>query len=359
MRWLDWGPKIPMEYLALIRITLGLCFLTNALDQIRQGYLAGGEPLVRFLEGMLRTPFTDPLYRGFLQGAVMPNAATFAALVAWANLLVGLLLVLGLGTRLAAAAGLFLMLNYWLATGIMSSPALQRSFVAIALVVLLAVPGVVWGLDRLLLGRVPAWLIGRPERLPLAELHATGPLRGLGISGFATQLNYLALLRLVIGFSWMVAGTTKLVFLNVLGDPRWVLGFFESYGRQGSRDPLAQAWLDVVAANYGLFAPLIVLGELGAGLLLFLGLFTRLGAAVGMWLSLNYMWMKGWLVNDAYLDRGWLVCQFVIFLVGAGLVAGLDGLLRDRLPRWLTGASAAEMALRERGVPTREPAVGR
>jgi uncharacterized membrane protein YphA (DoxX/SURF4 family) len=100
----------------------------------------------------------------------------------------------------------------------------------------------------------------------------------------------------------------------------------------------------VVAANYWTFAPLVVAGELIAGLLLFLGLGTRLGALIGMWMSLNYMLMKGWLVNEAMLDRGYFACQLVIFLAGAGLVAGLDGLLKDRLPSWLTGA---EPPLRE------------
>ncbi|HZU05966.1 MAG TPA: DoxX family protein [Chloroflexota bacterium] len=357
MRWLDWGPKIPMEYLALIRITLGLCFLTNVVNQIGQGYLTSGEPLTRYLEGLLREPFTDPLYRSFLQGVVLPNAALFAQLVVWGELAVGVLLVLGLATRLAAAGAVFLGLNYWLAVGILSTPALQRSFLMIDLVVLLAVPGVVWGLDRLLLGRAPAWLIGRPEQLPREQLHATGPIAWLGLSGFATQLNYLALLRMMIGFSWLVAGTTKLVFLNVLGDPRFITSTFQRYANQG-RDMLAQGWLDFVLANYSVFAPLIILGELTAGLLLFLGLFTRLGAAVGIWLNLNYMWMKGWLANDAYLDRGWLVCQLVLFLAGAGLAAGLDGLLYKHLPRWLTGASPAAIAAREAMAPPRKRLAG-
>jgi uncharacterized membrane protein YphA (DoxX/SURF4 family) len=237
MRWLDWGPKIPMEYLALLRITLGLAFLTNAVDKLRVGYLVSPEPLVRVLEGWLRTPFPDPLYRTFLQGVVLPNAGTFALLVLLGEVVVGVLLVLGLGTRLAAAGAVFLGLNYWLANGIMAPPAQHRSFLVLELVILLAVPGVVWGLDRLLVGRAPGWLVGHPERFPLDRLHAVGPLRWLPLSGYATQLNYLALLRIMLGFSWMVAGTVKLFFLNVLSDSRFILGQFENYARQGSRDP--------------------------------------------------------------------------------------------------------------------------
>jgi thiosulfate dehydrogenase (quinone) large subunit len=341
VRWLAWGPKVPMEYFALIRIALGLNFMGHALTKIGLGYLASGDPLASYLENALRSPFVDAPYRAFLQSVVLPNAATFAPLLVVTELVVGLGLILGLGTRLVAAVALFLGLNYWLAGGLMGTSASLRSFWVIELVVLLAVPGVVWGLDRLLLGRAPAWLIGRPKRLPLDRLHAVGPLAWAKLSGFASQLNYLALLRIMIGFSWLVAGTTKLVYDNVLTDPRRVVGQMELYQKQGYRDPMAQNWMDLVAAHYPFFGPLVVAGELTAGLLLFLGLGTRVGALVGIWMNFNYVLMKGWLNNDAFNDRTWIVCQLVLFLTGAGLVAGVDGLLKNHLPHWLTGADAA------------------
>src|SRR5581483_3236391 len=117
--------------------------------------------------------------------------------------------------------------------------------------------------------------------------------------------------------------TVKLVFDNVPKDPRFVFNSFQVFGQQGYSDPLAQAWLDFVAANYGLFGWLITAGELTAGTLLFLGLFTRFGAVLGLWLNLNYQWMKGWGNNAGFNDRGWIVCELVILLVGAGLVVGL------------------------------------
>jgi thiosulfate dehydrogenase [quinone] large subunit len=342
VRWLDWGPKVPMEYFALIRIALGLNFLGHALTKIGLGYLASGDVLARYLEGPLRSPFLDPPYRLVLEGVVVPNSATFSVLITLTEVVVGLGLILGLGTRLVAALALFLGLNYWLSGGIMGTSASLRSFWVIELVVLLAVPGVVWGLDRLLLGRAPGWLIGRPERFPLDRLHAVGPIAWARLSGFASQLNYLALMRIMIGFSFLVAGTIKVVFDAVLSDPRRIMGQIETYGKQGMRDPLSQAWMDVIGTNYFHFAPLVAAGELTAGLLLFLGLGTRVGALVGMWMNFNYLMMKGWLNNDAFNDRTWIVCQLVIFLTGAGLVAGLDGVLKHRLPRWLTGADADE-----------------
>ena len=341
MRWLAWGPKVPLEYFALLRIALGLNFMGHGLAKIGLGYLAGGDPLASYLENALRSPFVDAPYRAFLQGVVLPNAALFAPIITVTELVVGLGLILGLGTRLVAAVALFLGLNYWLSGGVMGVSASLRSFWMIELVVLLAVPGVVWGLDRLLLGRAPAWLVGRPERLPLDRLHAVAPIAWAKLSGFASQFNYLALLRIMIGFTWLVAGTSKLVYEAVLTDPRRVGGQIELYGRGGYRDPLSQQWLDLVLAHYPFFGPLVVAGELTAGLLLFLGMGTRVGALVGMWMNFNYLLMKGWLNNDAFNDRTWIVCQLVIFLTGAGLVAGVDGLLKKYLPRWLTGADAA------------------
>ncbi len=348
MRLLDWGPKVPMEYFALIRIALGLNFLGHAFNKLGLGYLTSGEALAQYLERQLRSPLVDAPYRAFLEGIVVPNAHSFAVFIVLAELVVGIGLILGLGTRAVAALGLFLGVNYWLAGGVFGTSASLRSFVVIELVVLLAVPGVVWGLDRLLLGRAPAWLIGRPERFPIEALHAAWALAWARLSGFASQLSYLALLRIGIGFSWLVAGTTKLVWDQVLTDPRRIMGQIESYGRQGMRDPLSQAWLDFVGANYFTFAPLVVAGELTAGLLLFLGLATRAGAAVGMWMNLNYLMMKGWLNNDAFNDRTWIVCQLVLLLTGAGLVAGVDKWLLAYLPAWLTGAPR-EAARAERG----------
>ena len=359
MRWLDWGTKIPMEYFALIRIALGFAFLGHAITKLSAGYLTSGEPLARYLQGQLRSPFVDAPYRAFLEGVVVPNVGTFAPLIALTEMVVGIGLILGLGTRVVAALGLFLGVNYWLAGGVRGTSASLRSFMFIELVVLLAVPGVVWGLDRLLVGRAPAWLVGRPERQPLDRLHAAGALAWARLSGVASQFSYLALLRIGIGGSFLVAGITKLVWENVWTDPARVGGQIENYGKQTTRDPLSQAWLDMVMANYSVFGPLVTLGEITAGALLFLGLGTRFGALVGMWMNFNYWMMKGWLSNEAFNDRTWIVCQLVILLTGAGLVAGLDGVLKNHLPRWLTGADAAsETAPLPAPSPRPEPAAG-
>src|SRR5881396_16006 len=59
-------------------------------------------------------------YKDFLESTVLPHASVFATLQAYAEVAVGLGLVLGLFTGLSAFVGLFLTVNYGLATQWMS-----------------------------------------------------------------------------------------------------------------------------------------------------------------------------------------------------------------------------------------------
>src|SRR5262249_15633104 len=102
-----------------------------------------------------------------------------------------------------------------------------------------------------------------------------------------------------------------------------------------------------VLPNAGLFAQLVTLGEWATGVLLLLGLLTRLGALVGLWLNLQYMLMKGLPVAGGSIDRLFVLADVVFILAAAGLVWGLDGLWRGPLganpiTRWLAGIPAAE-----------------
>ena len=104
---------------------------------------------------------------------------------------------------------------------------------------------------------------------------------------------------------------------------------------------------ETVLPNAGTFAQLITVGEWVAGVSLLLGLLTRAGAVVGMWLLLNYMLMKGTLLRgyengQTYSDRLYFLASLAFLLVGAGIAWGLDGALRrylTRMPvvRWLAG----------------------
>ncbi|HET6318658.1 MAG TPA: DoxX family protein [Chloroflexota bacterium] len=102
-----------------------------------------------------------------------------------------------------------------------------------------------------------------------------------------------------------------------------------------------------VLPNATMYSQLVAIGELVSGVSLVLGLFTRLGAIVCMWLMLNYMAMKGtmfhqYLVGPTYSDRIYFVVGLACALAGAGLALGLDRALGPWIARvpvlnWLAG----------------------
>src|SRR3954452_1989739 len=103
---------------------------------------------------------------------------------------------------------------------------------------------------------------------------------------------------------------------------------------------------NVVQPNPMPFGQLVVLGEWVAGILLLLGLLTRFGAIAGLLLNLNYMLMKGLPSNGGSIDRLFGFAEIIFLLAAAGLVWGLDGVLRRQLAgnpvtRWLAGLNGA------------------
>jgi thiosulfate dehydrogenase [quinone] large subunit len=101
-------------------------------------------------------------YKEFLQQTVLPHAKLFAMLQAVGEVVVGIGLVLGLFTGLAALIGLLLSLNYGLATQWMSFG--QQGFhvllITSMVIFLMTGAGRLWGLDQLLLSRAKGsrWL---------------------------------------------------------------------------------------------------------------------------------------------------------------------------------------------------------
>jgi len=101
-------------------------------------------------------------YRTIIEVVVLPHPAGFATLVVAAELGVGLLLVLGAATRLAALTAMFLLLNYMFAKGMWPwMPASNDgALIMIALAVLLTRAGRMAGVDAYLAlrwPRVPLW----------------------------------------------------------------------------------------------------------------------------------------------------------------------------------------------------------
>jgi thiosulfate dehydrogenase [quinone] large subunit len=120
----------PAAGIALVRVVVGAWFLKAVWTKITLAYAWDVVPYPvaspRFLalhpRRVAEFAAGNPLgwYRDFLEGIVLPHAPLFATLQAYGEVVVGVGLVLGLFTGLAALVGLVLALNFGLATQWMS-----------------------------------------------------------------------------------------------------------------------------------------------------------------------------------------------------------------------------------------------
>ncbi len=161
----------------------------------------------------------------------------------------------------------------------------------------------------------------------------------------------VALLRIMVGVIFLWAGLEKVLapeafdasgFLKfaTAGTLGWP--FVAGEVAEGTVfNPTQGLWLALAdnAALMGLVNVLVPLGQIGIGVSLILGLFTRFGATMGA-LMMTFFFFAAWdfaygIVNQhlAYM----LVC-LTIAGIGAGRYYGLDGVLAARFPagfrRW-------------------------
>jgi uncharacterized membrane protein YphA (DoxX/SURF4 family) len=91
--------------------------------------------------------------------------------------------------------------------------------------------------------------------------------------------------------------------------------------------------LNVVTPNITVFAELVRLGEVLAGCSLLLGVFSRVGGVAGCFLALNYIAAKGGFSSwetIGTIDAAAFMLSFMMVVVPAGRVAGVDALLARR-----------------------------
>lgn len=154
----------------LLRLYAGWQWLESGLGKINNPAWTGekaGAAITGFVNGALQKtggehPDVQNWYAWFLQNVTLPNARLFSFLVAWGEVLVGIALIVGLFTGIAAFFGAFMNINYLLAGTVSTNPIL---FV-IALFLVLAWKTAGWlGLDRLVLPALGTpWAPGRVFR---------------------------------------------------------------------------------------------------------------------------------------------------------------------------------------------------
>ena len=137
-----------------LRLSIGLSFLVAGQQKIAAGNWGAGYEtrLTEFVTANLDNAFA--FYRPFLESFVLPNAATFAVLAAWGELLIGVSIFLGLFTRFGAAVGIFVMLNYMFAAGLgVWVPSLETIYIWALFTLLVCSAGRGLGADQLLRSR--------------------------------------------------------------------------------------------------------------------------------------------------------------------------------------------------------------
>jgi uncharacterized membrane protein YphA (DoxX/SURF4 family) len=163
----------PAEWLAVLRIVVGLYFVKSLITKMSVVTLGGVLPIPVVSERWLtvmpkivtKQASENPLafYKHFLENTVLPHGATFAQLTAWGETAVGIGLTLGLLTGLASLVGLVLVTNYGLATQWMSPG--QQGFHLVLFFLMVAFffarVGRRWGIDAWLARRNPRSLLAR------------------------------------------------------------------------------------------------------------------------------------------------------------------------------------------------------
>lgn len=145
--------KIAAAIITVLRIYLGYLWLTSGLHKIQSGaFDATG-----FLKNAVANPVKSPdgvvygWYVDFLQHFAIPNADLFNAFIPYAEFLIGLGLILGCFTTIAAFFGLIMNFSFLLAGVIAANP----TYIILGFIMLAAGPNAGrYGLDRYVLPQV-------------------------------------------------------------------------------------------------------------------------------------------------------------------------------------------------------------
>jgi len=142
----------------------------------------------------------------------------------------------------------------------------------------------------------------------------------------------LVILRLHLGVILLITDLGKLGRAEPFSVE--LLGFLQGFSMRVASGPYKQFLQSVVIPHATLFSYLVMAGELIAGLSLLFGLGRRLGAAIAMFLFLDYMLAKGRLFwSPDSEDAAVFFSAMVVLLGSAGRVFGVDAYLARRWPR--------------------------
>jgi uncharacterized membrane protein YphA (DoxX/SURF4 family) len=142
--------------------------------------------------------------------------------------------------------------------------------------------------------------------------------------GFSTSL---ALLRIAVGISLLTSGTLKMSWFGSTAHLDQVLANWA----QHPANAVVAHYLSFITRHHALFSRLVVLGELGLGVLLIIGFLTPLAAILAFLMVANFHFAGSSMFSMAYV-RGqsglaYLLIFPVLFFGRAGTALGLDGVV--------------------------------
>lgn len=145
-----------------------------------------------------------------------------------------------------------------------------------------------------------------------------------------TYASWFTLLRVYAGAFWLAHGISKFLNADAYMPPSGYMPQLVQKAVMSQTGFYHDFLLSVVTPNIALFADLVRLGEVLVGCSLLLGVLTRLGGLAGCFLTLNYMAAQGefysWTTVGS-LDAVAFILSFMMLVVPAGRVAGIDALL--------------------------------
>ena len=109
-------PKTPLSWVALLRILMGVLFLTTWGSNLYQGFYTPDGLQVFFTEVFPQSENPLGFYAAFVNGVILPVRGVFAPFQLITELLLGLFLLIGFLTPWTSAAAAFFILNTFLAT---------------------------------------------------------------------------------------------------------------------------------------------------------------------------------------------------------------------------------------------------
>ena len=145
--------RVPLAWISLLRIILGVLFLTTWASNLSKGFYTP-DGLLEFFSSVFPQS-ENPLawYAAFINGFIIPIRGFFAPFQLVTEFLIGLFLLLGLLTPLTSFAGLIFILNTFLATFGHDWPWSYATILGILGVIMLTKAGRSLGIDNLLFKR--------------------------------------------------------------------------------------------------------------------------------------------------------------------------------------------------------------